>query len=187
MDSLSCLEGMVPILTSREEALYPAGKCQSYGSYLYFHLQKRHILPLTDFLEFCVINKLAQSTLCPIILMINEDVKQDWTQYWPLGCTASYRPSTRLHALVSTLLAWSFRQFSANLFICLSSLYIDSFSTRVFGTECQGSYWNSGRQYLQLSFHLPGLSISCRSLLGWSNLTFPLWSHADYSWWYSCP
>ncbi|KAK4825521.1 hypothetical protein QYF61_000034 [Mycteria americana] len=34
--------------------------------------------------EFGVISKLAEDTLCPIIHIMNEDVKQDWTQYWPL-------------------------------------------------------------------------------------------------------
>ncbi|KAK4818263.1 hypothetical protein QYF61_009968 [Mycteria americana] len=31
--------------------------------------------------QFCVVSKIAKGTLCPIILIINEAVKQDWTQY----------------------------------------------------------------------------------------------------------
>lgn len=39
---------------------------------------------------FCVISKLAEDTLCPRLLIINEGVKQDWTQYSPLGYTNYY-------------------------------------------------------------------------------------------------
>jgi len=81
---------VVPTLTNREEIFYPAGKAQSYSSYLY--LQKCLFLPPTGFLEFWVISRLAQGAL------ISEEVKKDWTIYWPLGYTASYWPPTRLHA-----------------------------------------------------------------------------------------
>ena len=31
--------------------------------------------------QLCVIGKLAEGTLCPIVQITEEDVKQDWTQY----------------------------------------------------------------------------------------------------------
>lgn len=41
--------------------------------------------------QFCVICRLAERTSWPIIQLINEDIKQDWTQHWPRGvCIASY-------------------------------------------------------------------------------------------------
>lgn len=39
--------------------------------------------------QFYVICKLAGGTLCPIIQIVNEDVKQYWTQFCPLAYTAS--------------------------------------------------------------------------------------------------
>lgn len=39
-----------------------------------------------------VIYKPAEGTPCPITLIINEVVKQDWTQYGPLGNTTSDKP-----------------------------------------------------------------------------------------------
>lgn len=48
--------------------------------------------------QFGVISKLAESPLCPIIQMINEDVKEDQFQYQPLRYTASYWPPAQLHA-----------------------------------------------------------------------------------------
>ena len=37
--------------------------------------------PISQSSQFCVICKLAEGTLWPIIQIINEDVEQDWTQY----------------------------------------------------------------------------------------------------------
>lgn len=39
---------------------------------------------------------LSEGTLYPIIQFINEQVKQDWTQYYPLGFTASHWPPGRI-------------------------------------------------------------------------------------------
>lgn len=46
-------------------------------------------------LQLGVISKLAESTHCPIIWIVNEDVEQDWTQYWPVGRTACHWPPAR--------------------------------------------------------------------------------------------
>lgn len=40
--------------------------------------------------------KRSEGTLYPIIQFINEQVKQDWTQYYPLGFTASHWPPGRI-------------------------------------------------------------------------------------------
>ena len=40
--------------------------------------------------------KPAEGTFYPITQISNEDVKQGWTRYQPLGYTASHRPTTRL-------------------------------------------------------------------------------------------
>lgn len=34
---------------------------------------------------FCAVCKLAEGTLCPIIQITDEDVKQYWSQHQPLG------------------------------------------------------------------------------------------------------
>ena len=39
--------------------------------------------------HFCIICKLLESALCPIVQVINEDVNQHWPQYWPLGYTTN--------------------------------------------------------------------------------------------------
>jgi len=36
---------------------------------------------ISYFSHFCIISKLVEGTLCPVIQMINADVEQDWTQY----------------------------------------------------------------------------------------------------------
>ena len=46
--------------------------------------------------QFDVICKLAESILCPVRWIINDDVKWDWIQCWPQRYTASYWPPTRL-------------------------------------------------------------------------------------------
>jgi len=51
---------------------------------------------ISSFSSFCVVCKLAEGTRFPTIQIINEDVKQDWTQYGPLGYTTSHWPATRL-------------------------------------------------------------------------------------------
>ncbi|KAK4828308.1 hypothetical protein QYF61_025320 [Mycteria americana] len=57
--------------------------------------------------QFGVICKLAEGTLCPIIQIINEDVEQDWSHYWP---------TTRLCATVIAIRwAWLFSQLSIHL------------------------------------------------------------------------
>ena len=43
-------------------------------------------------------SSLAESGLCPIIQVIDEDFEQDWAQHQPLGNTTSYRPPSRLCA-----------------------------------------------------------------------------------------
>ncbi|KAK4806786.1 hypothetical protein QYF61_005582 [Mycteria americana] len=48
--------------------------------------------------HFCVTSKLAEGTLCPIIQIINEEVKHYWPQYRPLGYTSSDLPPTALCA-----------------------------------------------------------------------------------------
>ena len=40
--------------------------------------------------QLCVICKLAKGMLCPIIQITDEDVKQDWSQYYPLEFSPSY-------------------------------------------------------------------------------------------------
>jgi len=42
-----------------------------------------------------IINKLAESGLYPFIHVANKVFEQDWTQPWPQGNTASYRPQFR--------------------------------------------------------------------------------------------
>ena len=48
--------------------------------------------------QFCVISKLAECKLELFIQVIDEEVKQDWAQYWPLRDTTCYQPPTRLSA-----------------------------------------------------------------------------------------
>lgn len=48
--------------------------------------------------QFRVIGNLVEGTLWLIIQVMNEDIEQDWTQYWPWGCTIHYWTPTRLCA-----------------------------------------------------------------------------------------
>lgn len=48
--------------------------------------------------QLCVIISLAEVMLSIIIQIINDGFEQDWTLYWPLGCTATFWPPTGLHA-----------------------------------------------------------------------------------------
>lgn len=40
--------------------------------------------------QFCTFCRLAEDAHCPIIQLVNEDVDQDQTQHWPLGCSGSH-------------------------------------------------------------------------------------------------
>lgn len=52
------------------------------------------------FFQFCVLSRLAESAewymYCSIAYVVSESTEQDWTQYWLLGYSASYRPPTRI-------------------------------------------------------------------------------------------
>ena len=67
---------------------------------------------------------------CSIIQLINADIKQDWTQYWPLGYTTSYWPPTRLHVTDLRPLGLAI-QTVFNLYHCSSSLHFISFFMRI--------------------------------------------------------
>ena len=79
--------------------------------------------------RFGVISKLAEDTFCTIIQIINEDVKQDRTQYWPLGCTSSHWPLIRLCNMITTLCLQLFSQFLVHCLliqpVLLQLLYAD--------------------------------------------------------------
>lgn len=68
--------------------------------------------------QFCVISRLSDGTLCPIIQNIIEDVKQTWTQYCPLEYSSSYWPPNGFQATDHYTMALSFRQLSIYL-LCL--------------------------------------------------------------------
>lgn len=44
---------------------------------------------ISYFIPFCVIRKVVEHMIWPIVQFINEDVKQDYTQYWPLEYTTN--------------------------------------------------------------------------------------------------
>jgi len=46
--------------------------------------------------QLLILSKLAEGALYHFIQVIGEDVEQEWTQYLPLGNTASYRPPSGL-------------------------------------------------------------------------------------------
>lgn len=46
--------------------------------------------------QLCVIISLAEVMVSIIIQIVNEGFEQDWTLYWPLGCTATFCPPTGL-------------------------------------------------------------------------------------------
>lgn len=81
-----------------------------------------------------------------IIQAINEDVKQDWSQYWVLEYTTNYQSAIGLftsdiHALVLAVQP----VFNAVMF-CSPSSCFKSFSVRIFGSQCQRSPWCPGRE-----------------------------------------
>lgn len=53
---------------------------------------------------FCNVCEVAEGSLCPVVQVINEEVKQYWTQYQSLEYTTSYLPPTGLHATYLNLL-----------------------------------------------------------------------------------
>lgn len=85
-----------------------------------------------------------------------------------------------------TLWTWPFTRFMVHL--CSSSLYINSFSMRNLWDTTSKPHWSPGRQHFP---HLSGHSSHCRTLASWSSPSlvepFPWWSHAGYSWLFSCP
>lgn len=77
-------------------------------------------------------------TLCPTTQIVNEDVKQDMIQYWPLTrlCTTDHHP---LGLAV---------QFLTHLTVCSSTA---SLCLPCDGKQHQKPYWSLGKWYLLLS------------------------------------
>lgn len=113
-----------------------------------FSLVELHEVPISPYLQpvnvpledsttlwcishyFLICVKLAEGMLCPIIQIINEDFKQDWTLYWPLGYTASHWQLDFM-PLITTLSAWLFYQFAIHFTAYLHCPYFPSFSVRI--------------------------------------------------------
>ena len=53
---------------------------------------------ISHFSQFCIISELAEGMLCPIIQIVNEDVKQCWCRYWLWGYTTNNWPPAGLCA-----------------------------------------------------------------------------------------
>ena len=88
--------------------------------------------------QFCVISRLAEGTLCPIIQIINEGIKQDWNQYWPLGYTTSQWPPTRLHATdPGPSHSVSFQSTSLSPPVHTAPLWCS------YGRQCRKLYWST--------------------------------------------
>lgn len=81
--------------------------------------------------QFCVICKLVEGTLCPVIQIINEYVKYHYTQHSSLRCTANFQTPIRLcatdhHTLVLAIqLVFSSSHCLLNLLIFYQLLYED--------------------------------------------------------------
>lgn len=74
---------------------------------------------------------------------INEGVEQEWSQYWPLGCTASYWPPTR--CCPTTFWACPFSQFPVHFTVDWSELkksehFMESFAMSVLEME---GFWEN--------------------------------------------
>lgn len=85
---------------------------------LHFPLSNMRLLSAHGSMTLLCISHPSQlRTLCPIIQIINEDVEQDWSQYWPPKYTAAFWTPPRPHATGCSHLG----QFSMYLTVHLSS------------------------------------------------------------------
>ncbi|XP_009575218.1 PREDICTED: protein AF-9-like [Fulmarus glacialis] len=102
-------------------------------------------------LQFCVISEFAEGTLCPITKIINEDVKQDWTQY-PRGTLLATGLQLDFAPLITTLRPQPFNRFSIHITVCSSSPYINSLSMRTLGETASKTLLKS-RSYMNPDNH----------------------------------
>jgi len=96
--------------------------------------------------QFGVDCNLSKGTLCPIIQIIDEVVKQDWSQRYrpPVYCTSLIGLQIDFVPQITTLWAWPFIQFSIQLPLCSSSPYFISFSMRILQETTQKALLKSG-------------------------------------------
>lgn len=70
------------------------------------------------------LTKLAEGALCPIIQVINEDVKQYWSQHQTQGCTTNDLLACRLDLglLIAFLHTLQFSQFPIHFTVHVSTV-----------------------------------------------------------------
>ena len=113
-----------------------------------------------------VICKLAESTLCLIIQLINEDAKQVWTPYWPPP-SASHWPPTRLCAADHHPLGLAIQPaFHPPHHLLIQPVH----QQLVYGDLMGGSVKGFNEV---LSPHLSGRSLHHISLSSWWSMTSP--------------
>lgn len=100
-----------------------------------------------SFQFFC--SELMMDALYPVIHVIKEDVKQNWTQYWPLVTHLQIGFLT----VITSAWACPFKQFLTPLTFCTSKSHITILSMKI---SCQNTYWSQGRQYHLLFPHSSG-------------------------------
>lgn len=92
--------------------------------------------------QFWVIHEFTKGALYPIIQVINEDVKQHWSQYWLLAYFLRNWSPLDFAWLTITLWVHPFRQFFIYLTVCSSSSYSTASLWESHRGQCQKPHWS---------------------------------------------